>query len=342
MRILVATDAAPPQVNGVVRTLENLARDAASLGDEIVFLTPERFATVPMPSYPEIRLALTTPRAIGTLIRQAAPDAIHIATEGPVGLLTRSWCLSGGTPFTTCYHTRYPQYLSARLPIPETWTYAALRRFHNSGVGTMVATAPLEDELRQAGFQRLMRWSRGVDTSLFRPRDVSILDLPRPIHLCVARVAVEKNLEAFLKLDLPGSKVVVGDGPARQQLARAYPDAHFLGLRQGEELAALYASADVFVFPSLTETFGLVLLEATASGLPVAAFPVPGLLPDLAAAGCAALDADLGVAVRKAYELDRGACRAFASGFSHEASARAFLTNVRDAHASLDAVRKAS
>jgi glycosyltransferase involved in cell wall biosynthesis len=320
MRVLVCTDAWHPQVNGVVRTLENLAREAALQGDEVRFLAADRFMTVPMPSYPEIRLALTTRTAVGSLIEAERPDAVHIATEGPVGLLARSWCLSRGVSFTTCYHTRYPQYLSARLPIPEAWTYGALRRFHNAGVGTMVATAALEEELGQAGFRNLMRWSRGVDTALFRPRVDRVLDLPRPIHLCVARLAVEKNLAAFLSLDLPGSKVVAGDGPARAQLERQFPDATFLGLQQGEALARIYASADVFVFPSLTETFGLVLLEATASGLPVAAFRVPGLLPELERAGCAALDTDLGRAARRALELDPSIGRVFASSFSHAAS----------------------
>jgi glycosyltransferase involved in cell wall biosynthesis len=339
MRILVCTDAWRPQVNGVVRTLENLAREAPAFGDEIRFLTPDRFASVPMPSYPEIRLALSRPAKVGGMIEAERADAVHIATEGPVGLMARSWCLSNGVPFTTCYHTRYPQYLSARLPVPESWTYAALRRFHNAGVGTMVATASLEEELRTAGFLRLLRWSRGVDTTLFRPRPDRVLELPRPIHLCVARLAVEKNLEAFLSLDLPGSKVIVGDGPARAALERQFPDAHFLGLKQGEELARIYASADLFVFPSLTETFGLVLLEAAASGLPVAAFPVPGLLPDLEAAGCAALDADLGQAVERARGLDPAASLAFASGYSHAASAQAFLGNVRAAHAARAALK---
>ncbi|MFO1148820.1 MAG: glycosyltransferase family 1 protein [Alsobacter sp.] len=333
MRVLVCTDAWRPQVNGVVRTLETLAREAAALGDEVRFLSPDRFPTVPMPTYPEIRLALSHPARVGRMIEAERADGVHIATEGPVGLMARSWCLSNGVPFTTCYHTRYPQYLSARLPVPESWTYGALRRFHNAGVGTMVATAALEDELRMAGFLRLMRWSRGVDAVLFRPRPDRALDLPRPIHLCVARLAVEKNLEAFLSLDLPGSKVVVGDGPARVVLERRFPDAHFLGLMQGEELARIYASADLFVFPSLTETFGLVLLEAAASGLPVAGFPVPGLLTDLEAAGCAALDPELGQAVERARRLDPAACLAFAAGYSHEASARAFLDNVRSAHA---------
>jgi glycosyltransferase involved in cell wall biosynthesis len=333
MRVLVATDAWHPQVNGVLRTLENLARDAPQFGGDIQFLTPHRFASVPLPSYPEIRLALATPSAMGSFIRDNAPDAVHIATEGPIGLLTRSWCLSKGVPFTTCYHTRYPQYLSQRLPIPEAWTYGALRRFHNAGLGTMVATTPLETELRSAGFRRLMRWSRGVDMTQFRPRPEAVLDLPRPIHLCVARLAVEKNLDAFLRLKLKGSKVVVGDGPARTQLARQHPDAHFLGLRQGDALAEIYASADVFVFPSTTETFGLVLLEAAASGLPVAAFPVPGLLTEMQNAGVAVLHEDLGRAVEEALSLNPEKCRAFASGFSHAESAKAFLDNISVAHA---------
>lgn len=332
MRILVATDAWHPQVNGVVRTLDSLAREAPAFGAEVSFLTPEGFRTIPLPSYPEIRLSLASPDAIARRVAEAAPDAIHVATEGTLGVMVRRHCLLRGLPFTTCYHTRYPQYLSARLPVPEDWTYALLRRFHNAGAGTMVATEALEKELAGAGFRRLMRWSRGVDTALFRPRpDMKARD-GGPVFICVARLAVEKNLDAFLALDLPGRKVVVGDGPARRALETRYPDTTFLGLLEGEDLARAYAAADVFVFPSRTETFGLVLLEAIASGLPVAAFPVAGLLPDLEAAGCAALSEDLRAAALAALSLDPSACVSKAREFSHAASARAFVDNVRDAN----------
>ena len=333
MRVLVVTDAWHPQVNGVVRSLEQLEAEARRIGEEIVFITPEQFRTVPMPGYAEIRLSLARPRLLNDLIDAAKPDAVHLATEGPLGLLARRACRKRNLSFTTCYHTRYPQYLRARLPVPEPLTYALLRKFHNSGDGTMVATEALGNELRAKGFNRLMLWSRGVDTDLFKPREGSVFDLPRPIYLCVARLAVEKNLEAFLALDLEGSKVIVGDGPDRARLQAAYPDAHFLGPQFGEDLACLYASADVFVFPSRTETFGLVLLEALASGLPIAAFPGEGLIRDVADAGCAILDNDLAIAARKALPLSRPNARAFASQFSFEQSTRQFFENVQRAMA---------
>ena len=331
MRVLVVTDAWHPQVNGVVRSLEQLEAEARRIGEEIVFITPEQFRTVPMPGYAEIRLSLARPRLLNDLIDAAKPDAVHLATEGPLGLLARRACRKRALSFTTCYHTRYPQYLRARLPVPEPLTYALLRKFHNSGDGTMVATEALGNELRARGFNRLMLWSRGVDTELFKPRDELAFDRPRPIYLCVARLAVEKNLEAFLSLDLEGSKVIVGDGPDRARLQALYPDAHFLGAQFGEALARIYAAADVFVFPSRTETFGLVLLEALASGVPVAAFPGEGLIRDVADAGSAVLDDDLAVAARKALTLSRTDARRFASQFSFEQSTRQFFENVQRA-----------
>ena len=273
--ILVATDAWHPQVNGVVRTLTAMAEAAKGFGVEVSFLTPQSFRTFAMPSYPDLRLALPYPARIAKLIEAAKPDSIHIATEGPIGLLVRRYCRKRGLPFTTSFHTRFPEYVSARSPIPESWMWRALRAFHRPSQAVMAATPALAAELRMRGFRNVVLWSRGVDTSLFHPRSTDLC-LPMPVFLCVGRVAVEKNLEAFLDLDLPGTKLIVGDGPARAALERKYPDAVFLGARHGEELAEIYAASDIFVFPSKTDTFGLVLLEALASGLPVAAFPVTG------------------------------------------------------------------
>lgn len=328
MRVLVATDAWRPQVNGVVRSIEALAREAAQHGASVVTLSPEGFATVAAPTYPDIRLALATPGAVAARIAALAPDHIHIATEGPIGLATRWHCRRHRLLFTTSYHTHFPDYLAARLPIPREATYAALRWFHNGGAGVMVSTETVAAELRRRGFRNLMRWTRGVDPTLFRPRPDAVLDLPRPIFLSVGRVAVEKNLEAFLALDLPGSKVVVGDGPARAQLQARYPAVTFLGTQTGEALARTYASADVFVFPSRTDTFGIVLLEALASGLPVAAYPVPGPIDVLGGSEVGALELDLGVACRKALTIGREKPRAFALGFTWAESARQFLGNV--------------
>jgi glycosyltransferase involved in cell wall biosynthesis len=330
MRVLVATDAWHPQVNGVVRTLTMMAEAARPLGVDVGFLTPQSFRTVALPSYPDLRLALPTPADIARLIAEARPDSIHIATEGPIGLLTRRYCRKQGLPFTTSFHTRFPEYISARLPIPESWIWAALRWFHGGSQAVMAATPALAGELRTRGFRNVVLWPRGVDTAQFHPRAID-LGLPRPVFLCVGRVAVEKNLEAFLGLDLPGTKLIVGDGPARAGLARKYPQAVFLGARQGEELAEAYAGADVFVFPSRTDTFGLVLLEALASGLPVAAFPVTGPRDVIGAAPVGSLNEDLQVACLAALTISPQACRAFAAGHSWEASARAFVENIANA-----------
>ena len=329
MHILVATDAWHPQVNGVVRTLAMTAEAAKALGVDVSFLTPKSFRTFALPGYPDLRLALPYRAKIARLIREARPDSIHIATEGPIGLLVRRYCRKRGVPFTTGFHTRFPEYVSARLPVRESWIWAALRRFHRGSQAVMAATPALVNELRGRGFRNVVLWPRGVDSGQFHPRAAD-LGLPRPVFLCVGRVAVEKNLEAFLDLDLPGTKVVVGDGPARAALMRKYPQAVFLGARHGEELAKTYAAADVFVFPSRTDTFGLVLLEALASGLPVAAFPVNGPRDVIGAAPVGALNDDLRAACLSAMTISPQACREFAARHSWEASARAFVDNITD------------
>jgi 1,2-diacylglycerol 3-alpha-glucosyltransferase/glucuronosyltransferase len=332
MRILVATDAWHPQVNGVVRTLTSMAEAARVFGVEVSFLTPESFRTFAMPSYPDLRLALPYPAKIARLIAEARPDSIHIATEGPIGLLVRRHCRQHQLPFTTSFHTRFPEYISARLPIPESWIWAVLRRFHGASQAVMAATPALAGELRSRGFRDVVLWPRGVDAGQFHPRAVD-LGLPRPVFLCVGRVAVEKNLEAFLALDLPGTKVIVGDGPARPALARKYPQAVFMGARQGEALAEAYAAADVFVFPSKTDTFGLVLLEALASGLPVAAFPVTGPRDVIGNAPVGALNEDLRLACLTAVTISPQACLEFAARHTWEASARTFVENIANVRA---------
>jgi glycosyltransferase involved in cell wall biosynthesis len=331
MRVLVATDAWAPQVNGVVRTYERLALEAPVLGFEVSFLAPPLFRTLPCPTYPEIRLSLAGPGAIARHIERVRPDFIHIATEGPIGYMTRRYCRKRRWPFTTSYHTRFPEYVSARLPVPETWLYGFQRRFHNGSAGTFVATPSLEADLKARRFERLMLWSRGVDTEGFRPRDVRLFG-DGPVFLYVGRIAVEKNIKAFLDLDLPGRKVLVGSGPQAHELKRLYPDALFTGPREGEALAQTYASADVFVFPSLTDTFGLVLLEALASGVPVAAYPAPGPLDVITDKRAGVLSNDLQAAALAALDLDPGAARAHALRFSWENSARQFIENVLTAH----------
>jgi glycosyltransferase involved in cell wall biosynthesis len=328
MRILIATDAWHPQVNGVVRTLTSLARSAAALGADVEFLTPDGFPSFALPTYPGLRVAWPNRREIARRIEAAAPDAIHIATEGPIGWAVRFYCLRHKLAFTTSYTTRFPEYIAVRTIIPAEVSYAVLRHFHNAAAVTMVATASLRQELAARGFRKLGNWGRGVDTGLFTPDDPAHLDLPRPIFMTVGRVAVEKNLEAFLSLDLPGSKVVIGDGPQRAELERRYPKVSFLGEKKGRELSAHFAAADVFVFPSLTDTFGVVQLEALACGTPVAAFPVTGPLDVIADHPVGALDPDLGRACIRALEMSRDACRSFALERSWENSARQFIGNL--------------
>jgi glycosyltransferase involved in cell wall biosynthesis len=339
MDILIATDAWRPQVNGVVRSLESMAKAAGDLGARIDFITPRDFNCVPAPTYPEIGLAIATPRAVARKLDQGY-DHVHIATEGPVGLAARACCIKRKRIFTTSYHTRFPEYIHARAAIPVDWSYAYLRWFHNGGAGAMVSTLSLARELNERGFERILRWSRGVDHATFNAKAKVELDFPRPIFLYAGRLAVEKNLEAFLSLDLPGTKLVAGDGPERKRLEAQYPDARFLGVKTSAELAPFYASCDVFVFPSRTDTFGIVLLEAMACGAPVAAFPTPGPLDVVGASGAGVLDEDLRAAALAALEIDRSVPLRHASAFTWENSARQFLDAVSIARGSPPPARR--
>ena len=331
MKVLVATDAWHPQVNGVVRTYERLTEEAAGLGCEITLLTPAEFHTVPCPTYPEIRLALPGYNYIIDRLDLIDPDAVHIATEGPIGWMTRRYCKKRGVPFTTSFHTRFPEYVSSRFGVPAGLVYAWQRHFHNAGAGMMVASASLARDLEDRGFRRLMPWTRGVDTDLFRPRNVRLFGADAPVFIYVGRVAIEKNIEKFLELDVTGRKVVVGSGPMLATFKTQYPDVTFTGKLSGEALAEAYASADVFVFPSLTDTFGIVLLEAMASGVPIAAYPVTGPIDNVVQGVTGVLDDDLAVAVRGALTLDRAAVREGALTYSWENAARLFMTNIEQA-----------
>jgi len=325
LRILIVSDAWHPQVNGVVRTLETVAGELRVMGHEVGFITPDRFRTIPCPTYPEIRLALFPGRRLARMIRDFAPGAIHIATEGPLGIAARRYCLKHGIPFTTSFHTRFPDYLAARFGLPASWFYAWLRRFHGAAARTLVATPNLRDEMASRGFVKLALWGRGVDLMLFRPQPKEFLDLPRPVFLYVGRVAVEKNLPAFLSLDLPGSKIVVGGGPGLGAMRRRHPETLFVGPKEGDELARYYAAADVFVFPSRTDTFGNVILESLASGVPVAAFPVTGPRDVIGDSLVGVLDEDLRSAALRALAIPGPACRTFAQRHSWRASAEQFL-----------------
>jgi glycosyltransferase involved in cell wall biosynthesis len=325
MRILIATDAWRPQVNGVVRTLSALACAAQKLGVQIEFLSPEGFWTVPVPTYPGLRLALPSRNEVARRIDAIKPDAIHLATEGPIGHSVRAYCRKNSRPFTTSYTTRFPEYISARLPIPERWIYAALRRFHAEATVMMVATPSLMSELKLRGFGNIGMWTRGVDVDLFRPDRAINLDFLQPIFMTVGRVAVEKNLEAFLSLKLPGTKVVIGGGPALPELKCKFPDTKFLGQLENGVLAAHLAAADVFVFPSRTDTFGIVQLEALASGVPIAAFPVTGPKDVIGDNPVGVLNEDLTAACMEALWISRDTCRQFALQYSWENSARQFI-----------------
>ena len=325
MRIAIVTDAWHPQVNGVVRTLSAVQDGLAGAGHEVAVFGPDRFRTIPCPFYPTIRLALGAGAALGTCLADFAPEAMHIATEGPLGLAARGCCLAQRWPFTTAYHTKFPEYLQARCGLPLNWGYAALRRFHMPSAGIMVATETVRRELTARGFAPIVPWTRGVDTALFRPGCEPAVALPRPVFLYVGRIAVEKNLPGFLDLDLPGSKLVVGDGPLLPAMRRRYPAVHFAGEQAGEALVRHYAAADVLVMPSRTETFGLVMLEAMACGVPVAAFPAAGPSDVIGDSGAGAIGEDLAAAARAALAVPRERCLAQAQRYSWQASTEQFV-----------------
>jgi glycosyltransferase involved in cell wall biosynthesis len=331
------SDAWAPQVNGVVRTLTTTVEHLRAWGHQVETLTPDQFRTVPCPSYPEIRLALGSGRAVAARLASSGAEAIHIATEGPLGWAARRWCIDRGIPFTTSFHTRFPDYVAMRSRLPADWLWPIVRRFHGPAARIFTATETLADELASRGLPQTHRWSRGVDLSLFSPNATPLLELahlPRPVMLSVGRVAVEKNVEAFLSARVDGTKVVVGDGPARAMLEKRYPDVLFLGALHGERLAAAYAAADLFVFPSLTDTFGLVMIEALASGVPVAGFPVRGPIDIIGRAETGllggdirigALDADLEVAIHRALTLNRAGCVAEGHRYGWDLCTEQFL-----------------
>jgi glycosyltransferase involved in cell wall biosynthesis len=328
LRILLVTDAWQPQVNGVVVTLRNTIRWLERWSHEVQVLSPLGFRTMPMPTYPEIPLALLPGKEVSRRIREFEPHAVHIATEGPLGLAARSHCLKHGLSFTTAYHTCFPEYVKPRFGVPLAWTYAWLRRFHAPSSAVLVSTPAIRALLEQRGFRNVAEWSRGVDLELFKPAADRFTDLRRPVFVFVGRVAVEKNLPAFLSLDLPGTKLVVGDGPQRKELERKFPDAVFVGAKQGAELASYFQRADVFVFPSRTDTFGLVLIEAMACGTPVAAYPVRGPIDVVKDPSAGVLDNDLGAAAMAALALDRDKVRRYAERYSWEHCSRQFVSSL--------------
>ncbi len=342
MKLAIISDAWYPQTNGVVRTLDTVKGLLEKDGVDVVVISPADFRTIPCPTYPEIRLAMGAAKGVARRMDAYGADAIHIATEGPLGLAARRYCLRRGLAFTTAYHTKFPEYVNVRSGLPLAWGYGFMRWFHKPSSGVMVAAATLEEELCAHGFKHLKRWSRGVDLDLFKPGakdQVAALNaLPRPLLLYVGRVAVEKNIGAFLDLKTTGTKVVVGDGPQRAQLERDYPEVVFTGAQHGESLADHYRAADVFVFPSRTDTFGLVMLEALACGVPVAGYPVPGPLDVVGAQGhgtvaefiqpVGALDHDLSQAVERAQRARPDDCRRYALHYGWPACAARFVDNL--------------
>lgn len=337
MRIMLITDAWDPQVNGVVRTMKRVIAECETLGHEWEIVSPaDGFRTIPLPTYSEIRLALGAKKNIAARFDSFEPDAIHIATEGTLGMAARSMCLKHKHPFSTSYHTRFPEYVAARFPVPVSWGYKFVRWFHRYSGKVMVATPSMREELESQGFNNVVSWTRGVDTELFHPSrriEKSALNdpfkgLPRPIFLNVGRIAVEKNIESFIKLDLKGSIVIIGEGPQLGVLKARYPGVHFLGAKFGEDLATHFASADVFVFPSLTDTFGLVILEAMAAGTPVAAYDAPGPRDIIPGSKAGIIDKDLGKAAIACLSLNREAARVYAQNYSWRACAEAFIDNL--------------
>ncbi|AIV52146.1 glycosyl transferases group 1 family protein [Burkholderia pseudomallei MSHR1153] len=329
MKIMIVTDAWEPQVNGVVRTLKSTARELTALGHRVELVTPLEFRTVPCPTYPEIRLSILPYRRLRERLDAFEPHALHIATEGPLGLAARRYARARKLPFTTAYHTRFPEYVQARFGVPLAATYRFLRWFHGASLAVMAPTPVVKDDLERFGFDNVVLWTRGVDLDIFRPIESKVLNTARPIFLYVGRVAIEKNVEAFLKLDLPGSKWVAGEGPALAELKSRYPEANYLGVLTQAELAKVYAAADVFVFPSRTDTFGLVLLEALACGTPVAAYPVTGPVDVLGDGGAGAMNDDLREACLEALKIDRRHARAWAERFSWRVASEQFASHLK-------------
>ena len=333
MRILIVSDAWSPQINGVVITLRNTIRELEAQGHTIAMITPDEYPSIPCPTYPEIRLALFPGRCVARSIEKFLPDAVHIATEGPLGLAARRHCLRTKRPFSTAYHTQFPEYVHARIRLPLGITYRWMRWFHAPASALMVATPDVRRRLEARGFTNLAMWSRGVDAAVFNAGTHTALDDPRPIFLYAGRVAVEKNIEAFLELDLPGTKWVVGDGPARAVLERRFPGARFFGMKTGDDLAWYYRQADVFVFPSRTDTFGLVMLEAIASGTPVAAYPVTGPIDVVKHGQTGVLDADLRAVALEALRLPRDVVAAHALESSWKRATVQFIDNLQPLYA---------
>lgn len=328
MRIVLISDAWHPQINGVVTTVTNTVAALNKLGHEVELITPDRFKTYPWPGYPDVGMAFLCGPRLRPIIEAFKPDAIHLVTEGSIGYAARRYCREFGYRYTSSYLSRFPEYFKLRTGFPMWLSAAYLRWFHNESSRVMVATASLEDEMRQKGYQRLARWSRGVDTELFRPRDKDFIKDPRPIFMFTGRVAIEKNIEAFLKLDLPGTKYVVGDGTHKDLLAKKYPAVRFAGYQQGENLARYMAAADVFVFPSLTDTFGVVLLEALASGIPVAAYPVQAPKDVITDSEVGVLNNDLKYAAMTALSLNPQTCRRYALDYTWGECTQQFVDNL--------------
>lgn len=352
MKIVVATDAWHPQVNGVVRTLDMTIGLLRARGHDVTVISPDQFRTMPCPGYSEIRLAIAPRFSIRKRLRELQPDIVHISTEGPIGWSTRGWCLAHDVPFTTAFHTRFPDYAAVRTGLSPDRFWPIMWRFHAPSRAVLAATPRLMDELADRGILHTRPWTRGIDTDQFRPgleAHPALADLPKPILLSVGRVAVEKNLEAFLESDVAGTKVVVGDGPALETLARKYPDALFMGALSGKELASAYAAADVFVFPSLTDTFGLVMIEALACGVPVAGYKVAGPLDIIGEDGygsrgdlpfrVGATDSDLSRAISKALYADRQGAAIYGNGFTWDRAADQFVAALKYARATASTAR---
>lgn len=326
MKIAIATDAWHPQINGVVRTYENVVENLQRNGHQVSLITPLDFFTVPCPTYPSIHLALFPRSGVKSHLESFGPDAIHISTEGPIGHAARAWCLKKDIPFTTSFHTQFPEYIRMRAPLPLNVSYAWLRSFHGAARKTLVPTASQQKRLQARGFDNVVVWTRGVNTSIFYPRSRTSVEHKRPLFVYAGRVAVEKNIEAFLDLDLPGSKLVIGDGPDLKKLIRKYPSVNFAGFKTGIDLAEHIASGDVFVFPSLTDTFGIVMLEAMACGLPVAAFPVTGPIDVIENGINGVVDQDLHKAALSALQLSSEDCVRIARQYSWQRCADAFVS----------------